>query len=51
MLYIYLFENIFLQLDTYIFSKTTRNCINYIKTETLYHYVFYSEQSSTSDIL
>lgn len=44
MLYIYLFENIFLQLDTLKYRKTTRNCIDYIKTETLYHYVFYSEK-------
>ena len=37
MLYIYLFENIFLQLDNMRYRETTRNCIDYIKTETLYH--------------
>lgn len=53
MLYIYLLENIFLQLDKCNIEKTpTRNCIDYIKTDTLYHYVFYSEKkSSASDTL
>lgn len=40
MLYIYLFENIFFTVRYMQHRRTTRNCIDYIKTETLYHYVF-----------
>lgn len=45
MLYIYLLENIFLQLDKCNIEINTRNCIDCIKTYKLYHYVFYSEKA------
>lgn len=33
------------------YRKTTRNCIDYIKTETLYHYVFYSEKKKKAQLV
>lgn len=48
--YIYV---IYLFIGEYIFTvreiqyrKNTRNCIDYIKTDSLYHYVFYSEKKA-----